>query len=84
MSDQQRTLFDVGPPAEEADDASLRRWSSVIFSTGPAKEFDYLVPDGLTDKVVVGRRVRVPFGAGDRLVAGYCVRVETRAVGRRG
>jgi primosomal protein N' (replication factor Y) len=83
MSNQQRTLFDVGPPAEEADDPSLRRIVSVIFPTGPAKEFDYLVPDALAEKVAVGRRVRVPFGAGDRLVVGYCVRVETRAVGRR-
>jgi primosomal protein N' (replication factor Y) len=83
MSDRQRTLFDVGPPPVEADDASLRRIATVIFSTGPAQEFDYLVPDALADKVAVGRRVRVPFGAGDRLLAGYCVRVETRAVGRR-
>ena len=83
MSNQQRTLFDVGPPPVEVEDSSLRRIASIVFSSGPAKEFDYLVPDALADKVAVGRRVRVPFGAGDRLVVGYCVQVQTRPVGRR-
>ncbi len=83
MPNQQRTLFDVGPPPVEVEDSSLRRIASIVFSSGPAKEFDYLVPDALGEKVEVGRRVRVPFGAGDRLVVGYCVRVQTRPVGRR-
>ncbi len=40
--------------------------------------YDYSVPDGLRGQLEVGRRVRVPFGRGNRMVTGYCVRLETR------
>ena len=57
--------------------------ASVVLAAGPAKEFDYLVPDGLREAVELGRRVKAPFGPGNRLVVGYCVRLEDRPAGRR-
>ncbi len=42
---QQRNLFDKEPEAWEADDQSERLIATVILSTGPEQEFDYLVPD---------------------------------------
>jgi primosomal protein N' (replication factor Y) len=83
MPQQQPFLFDKGPPERAVDDRSLRPIASVIFPTGPTREFDYLVPEGLRAQVEPGRRLRVPFGAGDHLRVGYCVGVQTRPVGQR-
>ena len=55
----------------------------MVLSAGPSLEFDYLVPDALRESVEPGRRVKVPLGAGNRLVVGYCVRLENRPAGRR-
>ena len=55
----------------------------MVLSAGPSLEFDYLVPDRLRESVEPGRRVKVPLGAGNRLVVGYCVRLENRTAGRR-
>ena len=41
------------------------------------------MPDALRDSVELGRRVKVPLGASNRLVVGYCVRLENRPAGRR-
>ena len=59
---QQRSLFDKEPEAWEADDQSQRLIATVILSTGPEQEFDYLVPDELCESIEPGRRVRVPLG----------------------
>jgi len=83
MAPEQRALFDKEPAPWQADDQSDHRVATVIFAGGPAGEFDYLVPDGLVAQVEPGRRVRVPLGKGDRLVTGYCIRVETKPAGRR-
>jgi primosomal protein N' (replication factor Y) len=77
---QQQFLFDEEQPPWEVDAAEERRLATIVFPTGPAREFDYLVPEALVAQVEVGRRVRVPFGAGDRLQVGWCVRVEHRPV----
>jgi len=83
MSPEQRSLFDTAPEPWEEDDQSEQLVAAVVFATGPAQEFDYVVPDALREQVEPGRRVRAPFGKGNRLVDGYCVRVETRRAGRR-
>jgi primosomal protein N' (replication factor Y) len=80
---QQRTLFDKQPEQWEADDQAQGLVATVILSTGPEREFDYLVPDGLCESVEPGRRVRVPFGKANRPVVGYCVCVEGRPIGGR-
>jgi primosomal protein N' (replication factor Y) (superfamily II helicase) len=80
----QQSLFEIDAPPWEADDAGQQRVATVVFPTGPAQDFDYLVPDALRGSVEPGRRVRAPFGRSDRPVVGYCVKVEDRpASGRR-
>ena len=83
MSDDQRQLFDTQPEPWDADDQSLQLVASVVLSAGTSREFDYLVPDKFRDDVEPGRRVKVPLGAGNRLVVGYCVRLENKIAGRR-
>src|SRR4051812_1840534 len=79
----QQSLFDTQPAPWEQDDQSEQCIATVVFATGPEQPFDYLVPNSLRDALEAGRRVRVPFGKGGRMVVGYCVRVETRPVGPR-
>jgi primosomal protein N' (replication factor Y) len=83
MSAEQRQFFDTEPEPWEADDQAEQLVASVVLSAGPAQEFDYLVPDALRQRIELGRRVKVPLGHGNRLVVGYCVRLETRPAGRR-
>ena len=83
MPDPQRNLFDTEPEAWEIDDQAEQLVATVVLTTGPAQEFDYVVPDGLRNRLEPGRRVRVPLGRGNRLVDGYCVRLESRQVGTR-
>jgi primosomal protein N' (replication factor Y) len=83
MSPDQRQLFETEPEPWEADDQSQQLVAGVVLSAGPAQEFDYLVPDSLRDAVELGRRLKVPLGPSNRLIAGYCVRLENRPVGRR-
>ncbi len=83
MPKQQRHLFDTEPDPWDLDDQSQRRIASVVFLNGPQQEFDYLVPDALCDRVEAGCRVRAPLGRGNRSVTGYCVRVDSRPLGRR-
>ncbi len=54
-----------------------------MFAGGPEGLFDYQVPDTLRASVALGQRVRAPLGASNRLVIGYCVRLENRPSGRR-
>ena len=79
----QQQLFDTTPAAWEEDDAREQLVASVIFPTGPDKPFDYAVPDGLRDRIECGRRVRAPFGRGNRAVVGFCVQLENRSDVRR-
>ncbi len=80
---QQRTLFDKQPEPWEADDQAERTIATVILSSGPEQEFDYLVPDELCQSIEPGRRVRVPLGHANRPALAYCIRVEGRPVGTR-
>jgi len=83
MSSEQRSLFETEPEPWEADDQAEQLVAAVVFPSGPSQEFDYLVPDALRGQIEPGRRVLVPLGKGNRAVAGYCVRLESRASGRR-
>jgi primosomal protein N' (replication factor Y) (superfamily II helicase) len=83
MSDQQRSLFDTEPEPWEADDQAEHLVAGIVLASGPAQEFDYLVPDTLREVVEAGRRVLVPLGKGNRLLPAYCVRVESRRAGTR-
>ncbi len=83
MPSPQQQLFDTSPEPWEADDQSQQFVASVVLSAGPSQEFDYLVPDALRETVELGRRVKVPLGKSNRLVVGYCVRLENRPAGGR-
>ena len=75
---QQQQLFEIEPAPWELDAAAEQSVATVVFPEGPAESYDYSVPDGLRGEIEPGRRVRVPFGRGNRLVDGYCVKLESR------
>ncbi len=83
MPGQQQSLFNTDPEPWLTDDQSERLVATVVLISGPAKQLDYLVPDAMRDKVEPGCRVRVPLGRGNRLVTGYCIRIESRPTGSR-
>jgi primosomal protein N' (replication factor Y) len=80
---EQQNLFELEPAPWEADDASEELVAALVFATGPEGPFDYRVPDELRGKLAAGQRVHAPFGAANRLVLGYCVRVESKLAGKR-
>ncbi len=80
---EQQSLFELDPAPWDQDDASEELVATLVFPTGPEVPFDYRVPDNLRGQVVAGQRVRAPFGAANRLVMGYCVRLENRTEGKR-
>ena len=53
--------------------------SKVVINLSLDREFDYLVPSHLADKVRVGSRVRVPFGKGNSSRIGYVVGFESHS-----
>ncbi len=75
---RQRTLFEAdGPggevlPWEEAHQQDVLV-AEVVFNRPLTTTFDYVVPAHLRPHIQPGQRVRVPFGAGNRLTVGYCV-----------
>ncbi|WP_131282475.1 replication restart helicase PriA [Blastopirellula marina] len=77
---KQQDLFNTAPAPWEVDDLVSHVVAKIVFSTGPQQPFDYLVPENLAPVAVAGRRMRVPFGRGDRLVQGYCVEVGAKQV----
>ncbi len=83
MSNQQRNLFDTEPAPWQEDDQAEQLVATMVLPTGPAQQFDYLVPDRLREQIEPGCRLRVPLGRGNRLVTGYCVRLESRPAGPR-
>jgi len=83
MTDTQRNLFEADLTPWEKDDQAERLVASLVFATGPPGLFDYVVPDVLVDDIELGRLVRAPFGRGNRMVDGYCVRLERKPIGFR-
>ncbi|MCC6494448.1 MAG: primosomal protein N' [Pirellulales bacterium] len=89
MARGQQSLFDVTPEPWDLDAAELQTVASVVFPTGPEGPFDYDVPDQFNDPgaphtlVEPGRRLRVPFGRGERTALGYCVDVAPKRAGGR-
>ncbi len=79
----QRTLFEEPTEPWDFDDQAEQLVASVILAEGPEHEFDYLVPDELHCQIEPGKRVRVPFGKGNRPVVAYCVRLQDKPAGQR-
>ena len=83
MADHQPSLFDDDPQPWELDDCDEQLVATIVFPSGPPGEFDYSVPEHLRDLLEPGRRVDAPLGRGNRLVDGYCIRLETKPAGSR-
>jgi primosomal protein N' (replication factor Y) len=78
----------------ELDDAAQQFVATVVLSSGPVGEFDYLVPEAMVaaggevssqsaGNLQVGCRVRVPLGRGNRSVVGYCIALGYKAASGR-
>src|SRR5262245_32191072 len=76
----QHDLFPPDPAAAPATQAGL--FVDVVFDRPLDHAFTYAVGEGLRDAVAVGKRVRVPFGRGDRAAVGYCVGVSDQPPAR--
>src|SRR5579883_1955543 len=72
----QRDLFvsDAPPPPPAAG-----LFADVVFDRPLDHAYTYAVGEELRDKIGVGKRVRAPFGRGDKATVGYCVRVSDAA-----
>src|SRR3569833_1371061 len=76
---QQQLFGDEAAPWED-DAAGEQMVATIVLPTGAKQLYDYAVGDELRGSVEPGRRVKVPFGHGNRPVIGYCVSVEYRQV----
>jgi primosomal protein N' (replication factor Y) len=77
----QRDLFpSEAPPAHLQGEAIL--FVEVVFDRPLDHAFSYAVGPALRDQVAVGKRLRVPFGRGDKSLIGYCVGVSEQPPGR--
>ncbi len=54
-------------------------FAGVVFNRPIDQVLTYRVPARLAGSIQVGQRVRAPLGRGDKLAAGYCVRLDERA-----
>jgi primosomal protein N' (replication factor Y) len=66
----QRELFAPEAPAQAAG-----LFADIVFDRPLDHAFTYAVGEALRDRVAVGKRVRAPFGRGDKSDIGYCVRL---------
>jgi primosomal protein N' (replication factor Y) len=74
----QRDLFPSEPPPQ----ATAGLFAEVVFDRPLDHAFTYAVPAALADQAAVGKRLRVPFGRGDRTTVGYCVGLSDMPPGR--
>jgi primosomal protein N' (replication factor Y) len=72
----QRELFTPEAPVPEQ---AAGLFADVVFDRPLDHAFTYAVGDHLRDRVAVGKRVRAPFGRGDKATVGYCVRLSEDA-----
>ena len=75
----QRELFALEDPPS-LPTAGL--FADVVFDHPLDQPFTYAVGEQLRDAIAAGKRVKVPFGRGDRAAIGYCVRVSEAPPGR--
>lgn len=85
----QRSLFDSDDPRDDThserpanppvypwlrDDLPLL--ARVVFPDGAPGGFDYIIPEGLRDRLLPGCRVEVPLGKGNRPAIGWCTETD--------
>jgi primosomal protein N' (replication factor Y) len=72
----QRDLFiSEAPPPPPAAGV----FADVVFDRPLDHAYTYAVGDNFLDKIAVGKRVRAPFGRGDKATIGFCVRLSDNA-----
>lgn len=76
ISTMQRDLFATDAPPQPP---AAGLFADVVFDRPLDHAYTYAVADALRDKVGVGKRVRAPFGRGDKKTIGYCVRLSETA-----
>src|SRR5215207_4824391 len=69
------TLFEVEDDRDAPKPAPATLFADIVFDRPLDHAYTYAVPDHLTTKIGVGKRVEVPFGKGGKPTAGFCVRV---------
>ncbi len=79
MSTIQRDLFSDDPLAAAP---ATGLFADVVFDRPLDHAYSYAVPDHLRADIAVGKRVLAPFGRGERVTVGYCVRVSSADPGR--
>jgi primosomal protein N' (replication factor Y) len=72
----QRDLF---TPDEATAATTATLFAEVVFDRPLDHAFTYAVREELRDAIAVGKRVRAPFGRGNKGTIGYCVRVSEEA-----
>ncbi|MFO0927055.1 MAG: primosomal protein N' [Gemmataceae bacterium] len=75
----QRDLFAAEPPPTPP---AAALFAEVVFDRPLDHPFSYAVNEALAAHVAVGKRVRVPFGKGNRTTVGYCVGLTDTPPGR--
>jgi len=68
----QRELF---TPDETSSKQMASLFADVVFDRPLDHAFTYAVGAELRSRIAVGKRVRAPFGRGDKATTGYCVRL---------
>jgi len=70
----QRELFSEQiPPSQSATGL----FADIVFDRPLDHAYSYAVPRQMAKTLTVGKRVQAPFGRGDKLTVGYCVRIST-------
>jgi primosomal protein N' (replication factor Y) len=62
-------------PDAAAVEQTASLFADVVFDRPLDHAFTYAVGEELRERVAVGKRVRAPFGRGDKATIGYCVRL---------
>ena len=70
-----RVYYEPLPPVPPPAPPTAGLFADVVFDRPLDHAFTYAVRPELKDSIGVGKRVRAPFGRGDRTAVGYCVRV---------
>ena len=69
MTTTQAELF----AGSDTGEAPASRFAEIVFNRPLDHAYTYAVPAELVDVVEVGKRVRAPFGQGNRSTVGFCV-----------
>src|SRR4051794_26977321 len=70
---------DLFSSAASTVEPTVAVYADVVFDRPLDHAYTYAVSEELRGSLEVGKRVKAPFGRGDRATIGYCIRVSERA-----